>query len=123
MMAFNNFVYPQAQQMPQSPPHTRFFPPPQGVEQIKEELEGAKEYTEDVIKYKIDYPKISELYYTLANIELDHVNELHTKVVTLIKEQTTEPPEFMKEIWAEEHEKIIDCVARIKVKLQLYKNQ
>lgn len=92
------------------------------IENIEEEIHGAKEYAEYANKYKDDDKELAEMYYSLATVELDHVDKLHKAVVRLIEKYRAtkgEPPTEMKAIWVWEHEKQIEEVAEIKILLEM----
>lgn len=93
--------------------------------QMFEELCDADKYIDGAITYKLQYPKLAELYGSLASVELGHAEELHKQAVNLITEFSSNPaneiPEFMKEIWDEEHIKVMNRMAEIKHKIELAK--
>lgn len=86
-------------------------------EMIEEEIEGAKDYSKNALLYKEEYPTLANVFYTLANTELEHVNVLHEQVVMLInryRSENGEPPEKMKAVYDYLHEKHIDNVNEVK---------
>ena len=94
------------------------------VKQIDEELESAKEYMECAIKYKQDYPAISNTYYEISLAEMTHVDKLHNNVVTLINElkaKGTVIDEKMMAIYNYEHEKSMEKATEIKIMQEMYK--
>lgn len=93
-------------------------------EQIEDEVCGAIEYAKDALEYKFSRPQLAELYYKLANVELNHVNELHEAVVKITgeaKEKKVEVPNFMVEKWEEKHRKMIEKMAEAKIYIGMFK--
>lgn len=96
------------------------------ADQMKEELEGAEEYIKCAIKNKQEHKELSELYYKLSTVELDHAMELHKHVEILIQKTditkvNDELLKLMKEIWNEKHECLIKEMAEIKTMIEMYK--
>ena len=78
------------------------------VEDIREEAEGAEHYAK------------------MAETEIGHVNTLHEHAVRLIKAKKStgaEVPSTMQAIWDWEHGKMVDCMARVKALLSMYRGQ
>lgn len=93
-------------------------------EQIEDEVCGAIEYAKDALEYKFSRPQLAELYYKLANVELNHVNELHEAVVKITEEakgKKVEVPNFMVEKWEEKHRKMIEKMAEAKIYIGMFK--
>lgn len=93
-------------------------------EQIEDEVCGAIDYAKDALEYKYSRPQLADLYYKLANVELDHVNSLHEAVVKIVEEAKTknvEVPAFMMEKWDKEHKEMIDKMAEAKIFIGMYK--
>ena len=88
------------------------------VDQMEEELEGAKEYIEKALWYKskqntIRYNKYKEM----AIQELNHAEAIHTfavEDVAALEEVFPEPPASMMEKWNEAHNCYVEKVAWIK---------
>lgn len=93
------------------------------ADEISEELHSANKYATCAIKYKQEYPKLSQAYFDMAQDEITHAQTLHSNVVALIEEvrKKETPPEFMLQLWDEEHKKLIDKMAKVKTKLSLYR--
>ena len=95
------------------------------VEDIREELEGAEHYAKLATQYKDEDRDLADVYAKLANVELEHVNVLHSQVVRIIKEwkskHSEEVPAAMQAVWSWEHEKSLDTSARIKTMLEMYR--
>lgn len=91
------------------------------VEQIDDELSGAKKYAELAQEYKFITPDLSALYMAHAYEELTHADELHTEAVMLIKQARAEgqkPTQEMLDKWNEEHKTYISKEAEIKALLR-----
>lgn len=95
------------------------------TEQISEELCDAEKYIKCAMNQKSDFPQLADVYYKLSNEELGHANALHDQAVRLIdewkKKMEKEPPDYMKEMWNEEHDEFIEEMAEIKVMIDMYK--
>lgn len=94
------------------------------VEQIDDELHGAKEYIKMASKYKTEYPQIANMYYELSITEMNHVDKLHNAVVGLINDMKVKGIEVdpkMMAIYNYEHERAIDKATKVKVMQELYK--
>lgn len=92
------------------------------VEEIKDELHGAKCYAKKATRYKTENPTMAKMYYDMANDELKHTDMLHVEAVRAIDKQRAveKPPQYMLDRWDEEHKKYVDKSAKIKVMLQMY---
>ena len=87
------------------------------IDMIQDELEGAEEYALSAMKWKKDYPKLSEKLHELASVEMQHSRILHDAVTNLIdtyRSEHGEPPSDMLAIYNYEHEKAIKKAAEIK---------
>ena len=87
------------------------------VDMIQDELDGAEEYALSAMKWKKDYPKLSEKLHELASTEMQHSRILHDAVTNLIdtyRSEHGEPPSDMLAIYNYEHEKAIKKAAEIK---------
>lgn len=87
------------------------------VEQMLEELESAKEYSEKFVEFKArgDLQRASH-YREMASDELKHANFIHewaTAEVERISKIYT-PPASMQEKWELDHKKYVEDVALIK---------
>lgn len=92
--------------------------------QIKDEVDGVCGYAKDALEYKVMRPKLSQLYYQLANTEYNHVEQLHNAVMEIVKEidaSGVEYPAEMRQKWDEKHKKIIAKMAEAKTYLGMYK--
>jgi fructose-1,6-bisphosphatase len=92
------------------------------VEQIEEEIEGAKDYAEKYVGCKAaDNIQSATRYKEMANDELKHATYLHemvTKEINQISKVYT-PPQDMYEKWEKAHKKYVEEVAWVKQMLIL----
>lgn len=89
-------------------------------EKIEKELDCSEDYIRLALKYKDDFPQVSQTFYSLSLNNLDRLEKLHTQVVSIIKkyrQKQGEPPQAMMAIYNYLHERQIDKTLRIK-KLQ-----
>lgn len=94
------------------------------VEEIYEEIDGARKYAENALRLKDKDKSLSEMYIGMAKEELGHMNRLHDQVVRIISEyrvSSGEVPKGMEEIYEWQHQKIIKCSAEVKVLIEGYK--
>lgn len=92
------------------------------VDQINEELEGAKDYAESYVEYKANgEASLANRFKEMANDELKHANYIHElavdEIATLGRVYT--PPAEMQEEWDKTHVKYVECAAWIKQMLTL----
>lgn len=93
------------------------------AKQIHEELHGAKEYAIQATAYKEAGNQIAgKAYYEMANDEIKHAMSIHNLVVKLIEEtrKTVTPPQYMLDMWNEEHEEYMEEMAKVKYMLAEY---
>lgn len=92
------------------------------AKRIKEELHDAEWYAEEALEHKAMHPELAELYHHLAKEEMSHATLLHDKVVALIRKATSEkePPAVMRELWAWQHEEIVEEEAEVKRLIDMY---
>lgn len=91
------------------------------VEDIQEELEGAEHYAKLAIQHKESDKQLADTYAKLASVELDHVTALHAQAVRMIKDVKEPAPASMQAVWDWEHEKMTDTATRIRMMLEMYK--
>lgn len=92
------------------------------VEDIRDELDGAKHYAELAVKMK--GTMAANTYAEMSRAELGHVDKLHGMAVQMINDQRAKgvtPPAAMQAVWDWEHERMIDRVAHIKHILDMVK--
>lgn len=89
---------------------------------IREELEDACKYSKEALCHKEDDKDLAEMFYKLANQELDHADMEHSQVVRLIKAYAKAPSEAMQAVYDWEHEQMIEMKSEIKTRLEMFKN-
>ena len=93
------------------------------IEDLKEEIDGAKCYAEKALEYKVQnnstrYSKFK----TMAEQELEHANNLHTFIVEdieALKKVFPQVPEKMMEEWEKAHKYYVEKVAWIRQMLAM----
>ena len=83
---------------------------------ITEEISDARKYAKCALKLKEEKPELSQLFYTLAQEEMGHMNRLHSAVAGVIAEyrdKNGDPPPAMQFLYDREHEKQIDAAAEV----------
>lgn len=94
------------------------------AEEIREELEDAKNYAEKAVKLRDKDMTSASVYAELSRQELGHADKLHEMAVRLINEQRAAgvaPPVAMQAVWDWEHENMINKTVRIKMLLDTVK--
>lgn len=95
------------------------------VDDIQEEMIGAEHYAKLANQYKDSDKVLAETYAKLADVELSHVDTLHTQVVRIIKDwqaKGNEVPKEMAVIYDWEHTKQIERIKEIKILLSIYRS-
>lgn len=89
---------------------------------IKEEIHDAEWYAKAAIEHKPDHPEVAEVYYHLAKEEIAHANLLHEKAVALIRKASAEKeaPPVMRELWAWQHDEIVEEEAEARRMIDMY---
>ena len=90
---------------------------------IERYLENAEEDIKMAVRYKMDDPDSSKIYYANSVNMLGMIKPYHDRVVTIIKNyraEKGEPPAPMMAIYDYEHEKHINKMAAIKQLQELY---
>lgn len=98
------------------------------IDFIDEEMDGVKDY----IKYASKVKGIDDITYsTIMEIipqEVRHIELLHDTAVKEIEKAQSELkakgkdiPEYMLDMWQEEHEDYIECMANLKYKIEMLK--
>lgn len=89
---------------------------------IKEELHDAEWYAKAAMENKMEHPDLADAYHHLAKEEMGHANLLHEKVVAVIRKASAErePPPVMRELWAWQHEEIVEEEAEVVRLIEMY---
>ena len=91
---------------------------------IKEEICDAEKYANCAMKYKEEDRALADVFYALANAELEHMDKLHAQVTRIIKEykaQKDDIPKEMQAIYDFVHEEEIENVKEVKMLLNMYR--
>ena len=91
---------------------------------IDEEIDGAKTYAENALKYKEENPDLAKMFYNMSIQEMDHMAELHKHVVDVIqryRKEQGEPPAPMMAVYEYLHERQIKAAAEVKALQAMYK--
>lgn len=90
---------------------------------IKEELHDAEWYAKAALEHQAEYPAIAAVFHRLSEEELGHAGVLHDEVVSLIRKASTEQevPAVMREMWAWQHEEIVEEEAAARCLIDMYK--
>lgn len=91
------------------------------AEQMHEELEDAKEYAKLAVQHKEDDRRLAEVYARLSEQELNHSDMLHEQATRIISDYGEEAPAAMQAVWDWEHERMVDCMAAVRVLLDMYR--
>lgn len=89
---------------------------------IKEELHDAQWYAKAALEHKTENLQVAETYNRLAKEEMNHASMLHGNVVAIIRKVSAEktPPPVMQELWAWQHEEIMEEEAEAKRLIDMY---
>lgn len=88
---------------------------------VEEEINDAEKYARCADEWKTERPELARTFLQLANAELEHMQLLHTAVVSLIDEQRRtegEPPPGMLEAYDLIHEWQMEHVAKVRTLIQ-----
>ena len=92
------------------------------ADHIAEELDGAKEYAETYLDYKVKgNGNRASQYKSMAQDELNHANIIHDVAVSEIAElsKVYTPPSGMEEAWTKSHKEYVEKAAWIKQMLTM----
>lgn len=99
------------------------------TDRIKEEMEDVEEYICLAIHNKTTDTDAYNTYMALAGEEYDHAMKLHDlatreigKLRRVLAEKHETPPQYMLDIWNEQHEKYIEKMGRLKYEIELSKS-
>lgn len=92
-------------------------------QKIKEELRDAEKYARGAIEEKMEHPTLAAVYHRLANDELAHASMLHEEAVAMIRVagEGKEVPPVMKELWAWQHEEMVEEEKEVRMLLEMAK--
>lgn len=92
------------------------------ADQIKDELESAKDYAEEYLTYKAKgNGEWASRYKDMATDELKHAGYIHERTVSEIEQLRTvmTPPEEMMQKWEHDHREYIEKAAWVKQMLAM----
>lgn len=92
------------------------------IENIKEELEGAKDYAEKYIDSKArGNMQRAEKYLEMAKDELKHAGYLRDMALQDLEgiKKVYELPDELEEVWEHEHKRVLECMAVVKHMLSM----
>lgn len=90
---------------------------------VEEEISDAKEYVKMAIKYKDEYPHLSQTLYDISLQEMEHMALLHeeiAKIITAYREENGEPPAEMLAVYNYLHEEQISKARKVKTMQSMY---
>lgn len=93
---------------------------------IEDEIDGAECYAMTALTYKADKPEMARIMYNLSMAELQHMEDLHAIVVTLIDEyrrENGEPPADMLAVYEYMHDRHIKDAADVRGLQSAYRQQ
>ena len=93
-------------------------------EYIEDELHDAEKYLNAAFEYKDKRPNLAQVFYALAEGEMEHMTNLHKSVVEIIenyRKEKGEPPAAMQAVYDYLHQKHIDKAAKIKTMQAMFK--
>ena len=93
-------------------------------EKIDDELHDASEYIDLAMKWKGEEPEAADLFFSLSEEEMKHMERLHQAVqdiITKYREKHGEPPKDMMVLYEYLHGKHMESATQIKVKQGMYK--
>jgi hypothetical protein len=92
------------------------------IDDLKEEIDGAKCYAEKALESKISNSSRYSKYKSMAEQELEHASIIHEFLVediNSLKAVYPNPPQYMMEEWEKSHKYYIEKVAWIKMMLSM----
>lgn len=91
------------------------------VDEIAEEIEGAKEYAERYLECRAKGGQYASMFKEMSQDELKHADNLHTMAVNEIQQLNTvyTPPVEMQEAWDKSHKEYVEKVAWIRQMLAM----
>ena len=90
--------------------------------QMRGELMDAQRWANLAVLHKPTNITLARAYFEMANDEIKHAGLLHKEAVVLIsaEREKTQPPQWMLDMWAEEHEEFMELDAKAKYMLSMF---
>lgn len=90
------------------------------LDQVDDEICGAKEYAELALSLKDDSPQLSNMYNDLSKQEYSHIQILHSHLLK-VYESFGEQTDMVQNLFDWQNKKIIDGAAHVKTLIDMYK--
>lgn len=90
------------------------------LDQVDDEICGAKEYAELALSLKDDSPQLSNMYNDLSKQEYSHIQILHSHLLK-VYESLGEQTDMVQNLFDWQNKKIIDGAAHVKTLIDMYK--
>lgn len=90
------------------------------LDQVDDEICGAKEYAELALSLKDESPQLSNMYNDLSKQEYSHIQILHSHLLK-VYESFGEQTDMVQNLFDWQNKKIIDGAAHVKTLIDMYK--
>ena len=94
------------------------------VDQMCEEVEGAKDYAIEALELKVQDPDLSKYYHSLSQTEYEHAEKLHEFAAKKVEEARNsgyQYPDSMSKRWEEKHRDFILKMKDARVFIDMYR--
>lgn len=94
------------------------------LEQMDDELDGAREYAQCALHLKDEDRELADIYVSLARTELDHYQKLYnqmTRIMTNYRSEHEDMSHELQEFYDWQRTKTMNCMAEVKVLVDSYK--
>lgn len=94
------------------------------LEQMDDELDGAREYAQCSLHLKDEDRELADVYVSLARTELDHYQKLYnqmTRIMTNYRSEHEDMSHELQEFYDWQRTKTMNCMAEVKVLVDSYK--
>lgn len=90
------------------------------LDQVDDEICGAKEYAELALSLKDESPQLSSMYNDLSKQEYSHIQILHSHLLK-VYESFGEQTDIVQSLFDWQNKKLIDGAAHVKTLIDMYK--